>query len=562
MAPAAPSSPHDEFAMPAASDSAPPRPVVIVVRDGWGHNPDAAHDSFNAVKLAKTPRNDDLLERFPSTRLHTSSRHVGLPAGTMGNSEVGHQNIGAGRVVNQESTRITVAIEDERFFENEALVAACSSAKERGRKLHLLGIASDAGVHGLMDHLYACLELAKRQGLAADDVCVHLFTDGRDTGPFTGAAFLSEIEERMAALGVGRIVSLVGRYLAMDRDNRWERVAQAHRLLTDGSEALSFADSATAIQAYYDAPTNDSQTGDEFVTPRSIGSDVAKTRVSKGDSVIFYNYRGDRPRELVRAFMQPDFYGNVPPSPDSGERGFDRGPDLSLEFVTMTAYDEAFSAFPGVRVAFPKPPAMDNTGGEVLSKAGLRQFRCAETEKFPHVTFFANDYREEPFPGETRGMAQSPKVATYDLQPEMSAAEVTRLVLEQVNADSPPDFILVNYANGDMVGHTGKLQAAIAAVETVDGCVGELVDAVLARDGALIVTADHGNAEQMFDPTTGSPHTAHTLNDVDCILVRNGLDASVSLREDAALCDVMPTALDLLGLEVPDAMTGTSLLQA
>ncbi|BAM03664.1 2,3-bisphosphoglycerate-independent phosphoglycerate mutase [Phycisphaera mikurensis] len=543
------------------SESNPPKPVVVVVRDGWGHNPDPSHDDFNAVHLAETPGSDGLKARFPHTRLHTSSRHVGLPTGTMGNSEVGHQNIGAGRVVNQESTRITVAAEDGSFFENVALLAATRAARDAGKKLHLLGIASDAGVHGLMDHLYACLELARREGLPPGDVCLHLFSDGRDTGPFTGKAFLREIEAKCREIGVGRVVSLIGRYFAMDRDSRWERVARAHDLLTGrGETPPSFADAASAAQAYYDAPTNDSQAGDEFITPRTIGEDPAGTRVSAGDAVVFYNYRGDRPRELVRAFMQPDFHGNVPPSPDTGERGFDRGPDLGLRFVCMTAYDEGFTGFPGVTVAYPKPPKMGGIGGEVIAEAGLTQFRCAETEKFPHVTFFANDYREAPFPGETRGMAQSPKVATYDLQPEMSADEVTRLVLEQVESDACPDFILVNYANGDMVGHTGKLDAAIAAVEKVDACVTRLVDAVLARGGALLVTADHGNAEQMFDPSTGSPHTAHTLNDVDCIVVKAGLDAATPLRFGAALCDVMPTVLDLLGLDKPAAMTGATLL--
>ena len=545
--------------MPEASP--PVRPVVVVVRDGWGHNPDPSHDAFNAVKLAHTPHSDALKDRYPHTLLHTCCRHVGLPAGTMGNSEVGHQNIGAGRVVNQESTRITVAAEDGSFFENPALLAAARGARDAGKKLHLLGIASDAGVHGLMDHLYACLRLAKREGLAPGDVCLHLFTDGRDTGPFSGEGFLQEIEAQCREIGVGRVVSLVGRYLAMDRDNRWERVRQAHDLLTGRAEAPNFPDAAAAVRAYYDAPTNDSQRGDEFVTPRTVGPDPASTRVSAGDSVVFYNYRGDRPRELTRAFTQPDFFGGVPASPDSGQKGFDRGPSLGLNWVCMTAYDEGFTDFPGVSVAFPKPPKMDAIGGEVLADAGLTQFRCAETEKFPHVTFFANDYREAPFPGETRGMAQSPSVATYDLQPEMSADEVTRLVLGQVNGDAPPDFLLVNYANGDMVGHTGKLDAAVAAIEAVDRCVHRVVEAVLAKGGALLVTADHGNAEQMFDPATGNPHTAHTLNDVDCVLVKEGLDPGTTLRTDAALCDVMPTALELLGVEPPAAMSGRSLLR-
>ncbi|MEM8783377.1 MAG: 2,3-bisphosphoglycerate-independent phosphoglycerate mutase [Planctomycetota bacterium] len=535
------------------------KPVVVVVRDGWGHNPHAEHDSFNAIKLANTPHADALTARYPRTLIHTCCRHVGLPEGTMGNSEVGHQNIGAGRVVNQESVRITVAIEDGSFHDNHALCDAVENATKHGKKVHLLGIASDAGVHGLMDHLYACVGLCKRRGVAADKLCLHLFTDGRDTGPFTGKKFLEQIEAKLEDVGVGRIASIVGRYYAMDRDNRWERVKLAYDLLTDGSDAEPYESAQAAIQAYYDAPTNDSQTGDEFVTPRTVG-DAGSSRIADGDTVIFYNYRGDRPREITRAFMQPDFEGNVPPSPDSGNKGFDRGEALDLRYVCMTAYDETFTDFPGLSVAYPKPPKMEDVAGEYLSKLGKTQFRCAETEKFPHVTFFANDYREEPFPGESRQMAQSPKVATYDKQPEMSAPEIRDLVVNRVNSDDCDDFFLVNFANGDMVGHTGKLDAAIKAVETVDGCVNDIVEAVLAKGGKLIVTADHGNAEQMFDPDTGAPHTAHTLYDVECVVVDPDLDAGTELREGGKLADVLPTALQLMGLEQPAAMSGTSLL--
>lgn len=551
----------------------PAKPVVLIVRDGWGHNPNPDHDDFNAIKLADTPRCDALLERYPHTLIHTSGREVGLPDGTMGNSEVGHQNIGAGRVVFQESVRITVAIEDGSFFDNRAITAAIAAAKDAGKKVHLLGIASDAGVHGRLDHLYACVEACKRAGLGPRDVCLHLFTDGRDTGPFTGKDYLEEIEDKLEDLGCGRIVSLCGRYYAMDRDNRWERVQLAYDLLTGRCKEDDFPNFPTAAEAladYYDEPTNDSQNGDEFVTPRTVNSggggdgDAGKYRIGTGDTVIYYNYRGDRPRELTRAFMQPDFQGNVPPSPDSGEPGFDRGEQLNLNFVTMTGYDETFTDFPGVSVAFTKTGKMPEILGQFLSEQNKTQLRVAETEKFPHVTFFANDYREEPFPGETRQMAQSPQVATYDLQPQMSAHDIRDIVLNAVKSDDCPDFILVNFANGDMVGHTGKLNAAIAAVETVDACVGDIVDAVLARSGGggkLIVTADHGNAEQMFDPETKAPHTAHTTYDVECIVVDPALTADTPLRPGGKLADCAPTALDLMGLSIPNEMTGQSLLE-
>ncbi len=542
------------------------KPVVLIVRDGWGRNPHPEHDDFNAIKLAATPRCDALLERYPSTLIHTSSRHVGLPDGTMGNSEVGHQNLGAGRVVYQDAVRITVAIEDGSFSANEAIHSAIHQAKADGNKVHLLGIASDAGVHGRLEHLYACAEACSKAGLSPRDVCVHLFTDGRDTGPFTGRGFLEEIEERLEDIGAGRIVSLCGRYFAMDRDNRWERVKLAYDLLTGRSKAgnvKNFPTAAEALADYYDNPTNASQQGDEFVTPRTVsGTSRADTgRIADGDTVIFYNYRGDRPRELTRAFMQPDFHGNVGASPDTGERGFDRGPKLNLHFVCLTAYDETFTSFPGLSVAFPKTGRMSDTLGDWLSQHGKTQFRSAETEKFPHVTFFANDYREDPFPGETRQMAQSPRVATYDLAPQMSALEIRDLVLQRIASPECDDFILVNFANCDMVGHTGKLNAAIAAVETVDRCVGEIADAVLERGGKMIVTADHGNAEQMYDPMTKAPHTAHTLYDVECIVVDPSLTVDTPLRRGGKLADVAPTVLQLMGLSKPEAMTGKSLLE-
>ncbi|MDY7093251.1 MAG: 2,3-bisphosphoglycerate-independent phosphoglycerate mutase [Acidobacteriota bacterium] len=552
-----------------------PKPVVLIVRDGWGRNPHPEHNAFNAILQAETPRCDALLREYPWTLIKTSGEDVGLPEGTMGNSEVGHQNLGAGRIVDQESVRITKAIRDGSFFDNHVLVQAVQKARDRDAAVHLFCIASDAGVHGLLDHLYGTLELCRRQG--AEAVFVHLFTDGRDTGPFTGAEYVRQVEERCADLGVGRVATVCGRYWAMDRDNRWERVQRAYDCLTGRSTgedevAVPRFDSApAAVQDYYDHPTGGSQQGDEFITPRTVGADsaaVAASRVSDGDTVIFVNYRGDRPRELSQAFVFEDFYGHVKASPDSGERGFDRGPRLDLTYVTMTAYQEELGPF--VEVAFPKPPKLEDIGGAYLSRLGLRQFRCAETEKFPHVTFFFNDYRDEPFPGESRSMAQSPRVATYDLKPEMSAQEVCDAVLERIVAEDCEDFILVNFANTDMVGHTGKLPAAIRAAEVVDEMVGAIVDATVEHGGKLIVTADHGNSEQMWDPETEAPHTAHTTYDVELIVVDphrrdqatgSPEKPSPGLREGGRLADVFPTILELMQLEQPSAMAGCSLLK-
>jgi len=532
-------------------------PVVLIVRDGWGRNPSPEHDKVNAVKLANTPHCDKLLAEYPWTLIHTSGEDVGLPDGTMGNSEVGHQNLGAGRVVYQDSVRISLDIRNGGFFDNGPLNNAIKQAKANGKAVHLLALTSDAGVHALLEHLYGCVELCKK--LEQTDVNIHAFTDGRDTGPFTGKGFLRQVQTKIDELGVGHIASICGRYYAMDRDNRWERVKQAYDLLTGRGETLpNFADAQAAIQSYYDNPTNDSQQGDEFVTPRTVGNDTSATRISHGDTVIFVNFRGDRPRELTRAFRMDQFHGHVAASPDTGEKGFDRGEKLDLNYVTMTAYDESFGDM--VSVAYLKPPKMEDIGGAYLSRIGKTQFRCAETEKFPHVTFFFNDYREEPFDGEARQMAQSPSVATYDLAPRMSADEICDIVLGRLAADDCEDFILVNFANGDMVGHTGKIEAIIKAVEAVDECVGKIVEATLKRNGKLIVTADHGNAEQTWDFENDAPHTAHTTYDVECIIVdksRKGATLGVGRR----LADVFPTVLELMELDMPAAMEGKSILQ-
>ncbi|MAE60153.1 MAG: phosphoglycerate mutase (2,3-diphosphoglycerate-independent) [Planctomycetaceae bacterium] len=530
--------------------------MVVIVRDGWGVNPHPEHDGFNAVKLARTPRCDALLAAYPWTLIHTSGEDVGLPDGTMGNSEVGHQNIGAGRVVDQESVRISRAMRDGEFNDNPSIIKGIERSLKTGGAVHLLGLVSDAGVHSRLEHLYGCLAACARMG--QDRVVIHALTDGRDSGPFSGVDFVDQIDSQCRAIGVGRVVSLCGRYFAMDRDNRWERVERAYDLMTGRGEAApSFADAREAMRDYYDRPTNDSQTGDEFVTPRTVGEDWRDTRIGDGDTVVSFNYRGDRPREISRAFVMKNFFNFVPPSPDSGVRGFDRGPRLDLCYITMTAYEEELSAW--VDVAFPRRPPMQHIAGAWLEALSLRQFRCAETEKFPHVTFFFNDYRDEPFGGEDRHIIQSPQVATYDLQPQMSAPGVRDAVLEALDGDYA--LIVVNFANGDMVGHTGKVDAAVAAIEMVDQCVGAIVDKTLERGGQLIVTPDHGNAEQMWSPEIDSPHTAHTTYDVELIVVDpRHAGGKVALRPGGRLADVLPTALALMGLDQPAEMTGESLL--
>ena len=550
-------------------------PLVLVIRDGWGENPHAEHDAFNAVKLAKTPVDDRLRAEWPWTLIKTSGEDVGLPDGTMGNSEVGHQNIGAGRVVDQESVAITKACR-AGLERNSVIAEAIGEAKGSGKSVHFMGINSDAGVHGLLEHLNAGLRACASLGMPGDRVFVHLFTDGRDTGPFSGLEYAASVERACREIGVGRVVSVVGRYYAMDRDNRWERVQIAYDCLTGRGRVAVAPSAQSAIKAYYDAPAADNLKGDEYIPPTIIAPDEADaqaTRIADGDTVIFYNYRGDRPREISAAFVFPDNkWATVKASPDSGRHGFDRGKKLELRYVTMTAYWEELGGL--VRVAFPKPPKMVNIGGEFISKLGLSQFRCAETEKYPHVTFFFNDYRDPPFEGERRENPQSPKVATYDLKPEMAAQEICEAVLRRLAAPDCEAFLVVNFANGDMVGHTGNLKAAVKACETVDACVGRILEAALARGGSAIVTADHGNCEQMWDPGSNAPHTAHTTYDVPLVVVGGAFrgrtlrgDNRVESWADAAarakrgrLADIFPTALDMMGLERPPEMTGVSLL--
>lgn len=529
--------------------TSPRKPVLLVIRDGWGRNPDAGQNATNAVAQAKKPCDDLLHAEYPCTLVRASGLDVGLPDGVMGNSEVGHENIGAGRIVDQELVRLNKLFSEKRLVTNAVWQAAIQRVKSRpGARLHLMGIVSDAGVHGMLEHLYGILRQAKEDGLGSSQVFIHAFTDGRDTPPSSGLGYVKQVEEQCRAIGIGRIATVCGRFWAMDRDNRWDRVSKAYWMLT-GKQAAATAPSAeAAVQQYYDKPANDSQKGDEFILPTwVVGADGKPVATfNNGDSVVFYNYRGDRPREITKAFVIDGF------------KEFDRGEKLDLYYATMTEYE---SGLP-VNVILPKPEKLKNILGQVVSEAGIAQFRCAETEKNPHVTFFFNNYRKDPFPGEERACPPSPKVATYDLAPEMSSVEVTKAAKDAI-LSGKYGLIVVNYANPDMVGHTGSLPAAVKAVEATDRGVGELLDALAKMGGKALICADHGNAEQMWDPTVNGPHTAHTLNLVEVFLVGDGLAAGrTKLREGGRLADLAPTVLALMGLPKPKEMTGESLLVA
>ncbi len=527
--------------------STPRKPVLLVIRDGWGKNPDAGLNATNAVALARKPCDDTLQATYPKTLVRASGLDVGLPDGVMGNSEVGHENIGAGRIVDQELVRLNKLFLEKRLVTNPVWRAAIERVKTRpGARLHLMGIVSDAGVHGMLEHLYGILRIAKEDGLKPGQVFIHAFTDGRDTPPHSGLGYVKQVDEQCRAIGIGAIASVCGRFWAMDRDNRWERVQKAYDMLTGKKAEATAPSAAEAVQAYYDKPLNDSQKGDEFVPPTWIAGADGKplATIADGDAVLFYNYRGDRPRELTKAFVLDGF------------AGFDRGAKLDLYYATMTEYE---SGLP-VHVISPKPEALKNILGKVVSDAGIGQFRCAETEKNPHVTFFFNNYRKDPFPGEDRACPASPKVPTYDLQPEMSAAEVTKAAREAI-VSGKYGLIVVNYANPDMVGHTGSLPATIRAVEATDRGVGELLEALKSVGGRALICADHGNAEQMWDPTVNGPHTAHTLNQVEVFVVGDGFAAGkTKLREGGRLADIAPTLLALMELPKPAEMTGESLI--
>ena len=519
-------------------------PVLLVIRDGWGKNPDPKQDVTNAVALARKPCDDALHAKYPCTLVKASGLDVGLPDGVMGNSEVGHENIGAGRIVDQELVRLNKLFSEKRLATNAVWRALVERVKSKGTKLHLFGIVSDAGVHGMLEHLYGILRQAKEDGLT--QVYLHAFTDGRDTPPSSGLGYIRQVEAQMQAIGVGRIASVCGRFWAMDRDNRWERVQQAYDMLTGRAAAATATGAGAAVQAYYDHPLSPTQIGDEFVPATWIlgadGKPVAT--IADGDAVLFYNYRGDRPRELTKAFVLDDF------------TGFDRGAKLDLHYATMTEYE---SGLP-VHVVSPKPEKLKNILGQVVAEAGLAQFRCAETEKNPHVTFFFNNYRKDPFPGEDRACPASPKVPTYDMQPEMSSVEVTKAAKAAI-LSGKYGLVVVNYANPDMVGHTGSLPATVKAVEATDAGVGELLAALATKGGKALVCADHGNAEQMWDPTVNGPHTAHTLNLVEVFAVGEGLVAGKTrMRTGGRLADIAPTVLHLMGLPKPAEMTGESLV--
>ena len=503
--------------------------TMLMILDGFGENKE---EKANAVKLANTPNIDKLMKTCPTTDIHTSGLDVGLPEGQMGNSEVGHTNIGAGRIVYQELTRITKSIEDGDFFTNEEFIAAIENCKKYNSKLHIMGLLSNGGVHSHIRHLFGLLELAKRRDF--EDVYVHCFMDGRDTAPSSGESFISELEEKMKEKGVGKIATITGRFYAMDRDKRWQRVEKAYNALVRG-EGEKATSAIGAIESSYQK-----EIFDEFIEPTVIvNGETPVATIGKHDSVIFFNYRPDRAREITRTLVDKEF------------NEFEVEKDLDLYYVCMTSYDETM---PNVHIAF-KKEELKNTFGEYISKHGLTQLRIAETEKYAHVTFFFNGGEEKQYPGEDRILVPSPKVETYDLKPEMSAYEVTDKVVEAINSKKY-DCIILNYANPDMVGHTGVLEAAIKAIETIDECVGRVVEAVNNQDGVLLITADHGNAEQMIDYKTGEPHTAHTTNPVPLILV--GME-NAKLRE-GRLADLAPTMLDIMNLEKPTEMTGESLI--
>lgn len=508
------------------------KPVVLMVLDGYGIS---EKTEGNAIALADTPVMDKLMAECPYVKGNASGEAVGLPEGQMGNSEVGHMNIGAGRIIYQELTRITKAIKDGDFFENKEMLDAIENCKKNNSDLHLWGLLSDGGVHSHNTHLYAILELCKRQNF--DRVYIHPFFDGRDTAPASGKGFLEDLIAKTKEIGVGKVASLSGRYYAMDRDNRWDRVELAYKSLVTG-EGVQAEDPVAAIQESYDK-----EVYDEFILPTVIvenGKPVSLVKAN--DSVIFFNFRPDRAREITRAFCTDDF--------DGFERPNGRMP---LVYVCFKDYDESI---PNKEVAFKKED-IKNTFGEYLAANGLKQLRTAETEKYAHVTFFFNGGVEEPNKGEDRILVKSPKVATYDLQPEMSAPEVSKNLNEAI-LGGKYDVIIINFANPDMVGHTGVIPAAIKAVETVDKCVGTAVEAVKKVDGVLFICADHGNAEQMINYETGAPHTAHTTNPVPFILYN--YDECKALREGGCLADIAPTLLEILGLPQPAEMTGKSLI--
>jgi len=507
------------------------KPIVLTIMDGFGFNDQTVG---NAIFTAKTPALDDIFANCPTTSIGASGMDVGLPDGQMGNSEVGHTNIGAGRVVYQELTRITKSISDGGFFTNPALLGAVENCKKNDSALHLMGLLSDGGVHSHIEHLYALVKLAKDNGL--ERVYIHALLDGRDVPPASAADFIDQTNAKLASIGTGKIATVLGRFYGMDRDNRWERVSRAYNALVNG-EGVITDNAAEAVRKSYETIDEDGKNiTDEFVLPTVV---EGTERIKTGDSLVFFNFRPDRAREITRTFVDPDF------------NGFERkGGKVDLYYVCMTQYDKSM---PNVEVAF-KPQSLTNTLGEYLAKKGRTQLRIAETEKYAHVTFFFNGGREVEFEGEDRILINSPKVATYDMQPEMSANPVCDKVCEAIESGKY-DVVILNFANCDMVGHTGVFPAAVSAVETVDKCVGRVRQSVEFMKGIMLLTADHGNADRMVD-TDGSPFTAHTTNPVPFAVIGK----ECKLREGGKLCDIAPTILKLLDLEQPEEMSGTSII--
>lgn len=506
------------------------KPVALIILDGFGLRDDV---TGNAVAQANKPNYDRYWSQYPQTTLTACGEAVGLPEGQMGNSEVGHLNIGAGRIVYQDLTRISKSIRDGEFFDNKTLLAAIKHVKARGKKLHLYGLLSDGGVHSHIAHLFALLELAKKEELT--DVYIHAFLDGRDVSPDSAKGYVEQLQAKIDELGVGRIATVQGRYYAMDRDKRWERTEKSYRAMVYG-DAPKYTDPLKAVVESYEKSVFD-----EFVMPTVIAGEDGKPvgLVESEDAVVFFNFRPDRAIQLSQVFTNEDF------------RGFDRGANhpVGLHFVCLTLFSETVGGY----VAY-SPKNLDNTLGEVLAQNGKTQLRTAETEKYPHVTFFFSGGRDAELPGETRVLIASPKVATYDLQPEMSAYELAESTVREIEADKH-DAIILNFANPDMVGHSGMLEPTIKAVEATDECLGKVVEAVLAKGGVCLITADHGNADMVFDEN-GRPHTAHTTNPVPFIVTKEG----AALREGGILADIAPTMLSLLGLEKPSEMTGSTLL--
>jgi len=526
------------------------KPLVLVILDGWGYR---AETKANAIALARKPTYDRLLREYPNTLIQTSGHAVGLPDGQMGNSEVGHLNIGAGRVVHMDSTRIELMIQNGEFFSDPTLLGAMRNARAGGRRLHLFGLVSDGGVHSYQTHLHALLKMAKQNGV--DRVFVHAFMDGRDTLPTNGAGYLEQLQQKMREYNSGKVASVNGRYYAMDRDRRWERIAKAFNAMVFGdSEGGKYVDPVQGVKDSYNKGVTD-----EFIVPFVCVDNRGEplTNIRDEDSCICFNFRADRVRQITRALARNSGLnaqgGKDLPGADDLDLAIPRARvPKDLHYVCMTQYDKKFT----LPVVIP-PESMDNILAHVMGQANLRNLRVAETEKYAHVTYFFNGGIEQPFPGEDRLLVPSPKVATYDLKPEMSAAGIADAVVKAVE-DGTFDVVIVNFANADMVGHSGKLEPTIKAVETVDGCLARIESAVRAKGGALLVTADHGNAEMMIDPVTGGPHTAHTTNPVPFIVIEED-SKKFTLNPGGSLRDVSPTVLGMLGIPQPKEMTGHDL---